>query len=270
MFEEDVVVYENLTSTQDELRAFFLQNHSYEKIRWVRALCQSAGRGRQGKTWLNHNPENLTISCGFLLPQSITKQELPFVTLMSGFVLYQTIQEYLKISKQDKLLSVVERRLFIKWPNDLCAWPDSGEGQVKKIAGILVESFVGKVVPVVAGFGVNVKSGVSELSWSTCLEDVLGCSIETEVFYKTLRNVFNKELSQWCAAPEKYVAQFIKKLSEGPLKNFWGTQGEVAGLGVAWAQSLNGDGSLCVRCQDGKFANVSAGEFQCFWNQSAS
>jgi BirA family biotin operon repressor/biotin-[acetyl-CoA-carboxylase] ligase len=98
---------------------------------WVRALRQTAGRGRQGRGWASH-PSNLAASCVVKpRPGEGAPHEVGFAL---GIALFEAAAEH-----------VARARLMLKWPNDLLL-----DGA--KLAGILLER-EGDIV--VAGVGVN-------------------------------------------------------------------------------------------------------------------
>ena len=103
------------------------------------AVClaghQSAGRGRNGKSW--HSPAG----AGLLLSVSRTAPNPPDGSLALA----------LGVAIAEGLETFVSDRVELKWPNDLVA-------QDRKLGGILVESSTqgGAETRVVAGLGVNI------------------------------------------------------------------------------------------------------------------
>lgn len=97
---------------------------------------QSAGRGRNGKSW--HSPAG----AGLLLSVSGTAPKPPDGSLSLA----------LGVAIAERLESFVSERVELKWPNDLVA-------QDRKLGGILVESSTqgGAETRVVAGLGVNIQ-----------------------------------------------------------------------------------------------------------------
>lgn len=97
----------------------------------VRALEQTAGRGRFDRTWISPKGENLTIS--LFLPGT---SRAPYLPNLGQLLALATAETLLKLGLQPEL----------KWPNDLLL-------NGKKVGGILSE-----VVPegAILGLGLNV------------------------------------------------------------------------------------------------------------------
>lgn len=121
----------------------------------VRALQQTAGRGRNGRTW--HGTEN-DLAFSMLLPYP--KQHATFFPAHVALVLQRALER-----------SAIPRTVKIKWPNDLVA-------QGKKLAGILCENFADCANLFIAGVGVNVGSTAlpPELEGSAISLALLGCT----------------------------------------------------------------------------------------------
>jgi BirA family transcriptional regulator, biotin operon repressor / biotin---[acetyl-CoA-carboxylase] ligase len=109
----------------------------------VRAVIQTAGRGRHGRTWFSGLGKDLSFSFVY---HPLAGANSAWVTVLSGLALYRVIEP------------LAGKSLSIKWPNDLYA-------NGKKISGILVEQtqIRGKNVCVI-GIGLNLNSMGSELS----------------------------------------------------------------------------------------------------------
>ena len=101
------------------------------------AESQTAGRGRQGRTWLSARGESILMST--IARVSCTPARLPPLSLVVGLAVADAIAPDVGVTPQ------------IKWPNDV--WLDG-----KKTAGVLVEASVAgdKVEWLVVGVGINV------------------------------------------------------------------------------------------------------------------
>ena len=119
------------TSTNDEAKRAAKLGAPHGST-WV-AETQTAGRGRQGRTWISPRGENLLFSV--LLRVACPPSRLPPLALVAG------------LAARD----AVGHDARIKWPNDVVIGK-------KKIAGVLVESIVAgsRVEAVVIGIGINV------------------------------------------------------------------------------------------------------------------
>lgn len=124
------------TSTNDEAK------HAAKKgapggACWVTEE-QTAGRGRQGRTWVSPRGENLLFSV--LVRVTCPPSRLPPIALVSGLAVRDAVAR-----------AAPEAAPKIKWPNDVLV-----DG--KKLAGVLVEAITAgsRVQAVVIGVGINV------------------------------------------------------------------------------------------------------------------
>lgn len=122
----------NSTNTWAKLNA---NTFNPDKITYITADVQTAGRGRFNRVWVSPKGKNILVTFFFTLPK-----QSPLLSFVG---------EVLGLS----CASLLERQGFspkIKWPNDILL-----EG--KKVAGILGESVtLDHYIGVVVGIGVNV------------------------------------------------------------------------------------------------------------------
>jgi BirA family biotin operon repressor/biotin-[acetyl-CoA-carboxylase] ligase len=99
---------------------------------------QTAGRGRQGRSWLSPPGESLLFSV--LLRIDLAPAKVPRVALVAGLAVRDAVAR-----------AAPSARVTIKWPNDV-------EIEGRKVAGILVEGITAgsKTQAVVVGMGINV------------------------------------------------------------------------------------------------------------------
>lgn len=109
---------------------------------WV-AESQTAGRGRQGRSWVSPRGENLLFSV--LARVTCPVARLPTLALVAGLVARDAVAR-----------AAPEAHVQIKWPNDVVVASEAGA--VRKVAGVLVEAILrGKSVEaLVVGIGINV------------------------------------------------------------------------------------------------------------------
>lgn len=105
--------------------------------RWILAHKQTKGRGRRGRAWVD--PEGNFASALIFRPQ-IPLDQIALFSFVASLALYDAFAA----------LSVPQKQLSLKWPNDLLL--DGG-----KLAGILLESItVGRQSPhLTIGIGAN-------------------------------------------------------------------------------------------------------------------
>lgn len=186
----------------------------------VTAAEQSAGRGRQGRTW--------TAAPGRALLCSIVTREPPrLLPLVAGVAVAE----------------VVGSRALLKWPNDVLI-----DG--RKVAGILVEGRPQEGWAVV-GVGLNVALLVSD--FPPALRETAGTlGLEPDAVEPTLTALLG-HLEHWIAAPADLVLQAVRERDAvlGRPVRWAGGRGTGAGI--------DGDGRLVVATAAGS-VSLDAGE----------
>jgi BirA family biotin operon repressor/biotin-[acetyl-CoA-carboxylase] ligase len=125
------------TSTNDEAKRA-AKDGAPHGATWL-AETQSAGRGRQGRTWVSPRGENLLVSV--LVRVECAPARLPLLALVAGLAARDAIA-----------LAAPHAGPRIKWPNDVVVGPER-----KKIAGVLVEAISqGRSSALIVGVGINV------------------------------------------------------------------------------------------------------------------
>jgi BirA family transcriptional regulator, biotin operon repressor / biotin---[acetyl-CoA-carboxylase] ligase len=124
------------TSTNDEAKRGAKEGEAHGAT-WV-AESQTAGRGRQGRSWVSPRGENLLFSV--LLRLACPPARLPPLALVAGLAARDAIAR-----------AAPGQDVRIKWPNDVVIGK-------KKLAGVLVEAILqgNRVEAVVVGIGINV------------------------------------------------------------------------------------------------------------------
>lgn len=134
-----VEIFDSLDSTNN-----YLLTLAKSKVKQVRACLaeeQTAGRGRQGKTWLSPRGANIYASLLWTFPLS---QNLEGLSLAIAVMLSRALNHY-----------GIREDLELKWPNDILY-------KGKKLAGILIEGIQSReAYHCVIGFGISCdKDGV--------------------------------------------------------------------------------------------------------------
>lgn len=139
-----VEFHASIDSTNDRARAA-LADPEGDGLAVVADL-QTAGRGRQGRSWLSPAGRNLAVSVAFRPRLSADRAGL--LGLAAAVAARDACQS-----------AVPEARLAIRWPNDVVS-ADGG-----KVAGLLVETAVAgeRVSEAVVGIGINVNWRRSEM-----------------------------------------------------------------------------------------------------------
>ena len=127
-----ILYYPELGSTMDEAARLAVEGAEEGTV--VVAERQSAGRGRQGRSWVSQ-PGNLLLSVLFRPDPT----QLPFISIIGGLAAARTVRKVAGLDPR------------IKWPNDLMLGG-------RKAAGVLAESAVqgNRVCYAVLGIGINV------------------------------------------------------------------------------------------------------------------
>jgi BirA family biotin operon repressor/biotin-[acetyl-CoA-carboxylase] ligase len=212
----------------------------------VLAESQSAGRGRLGKAW--YSPPDVNLYASVLFRPSITAQELPVFSFLSGLALADAVME-----------EGVEPA--IKWPNDILV-------ERKKIAGSQVECATvdDRVEYAILGVGVNLNVGRGALVQAlgdagraaTSLSEVAGREIDRNAFAARFLTL----LDEW---HQIYLAK-----GPGAILDAWRERDVVTGRRVVVredretyggkALGVGADGYLVVEDSADAFRKVVTGE----------
>jgi BirA family transcriptional regulator, biotin operon repressor / biotin---[acetyl-CoA-carboxylase] ligase len=186
----------------------------------VTAAEQSAGRGRQGRTWTA--PPGRALLCSILV-----RDPPRLLPLVAGVAVAE----------------VVGPEARLKWPNDVLV-----DG--RKVAGILVEARLQERWAVV-GIGLNV--AVREADFPPELRDRAGTlGLEPSAIERTLEALL-RALERWLAADPGAVLEAVRGLDAllaRPVR--WGGR---TGVGAG----VDCDGRLVVRTEEGE-VRLDAGE----------
>ncbi|MFL6764382.1 MAG: biotin--[acetyl-CoA-carboxylase] ligase [Sphingomicrobium sp.] len=202
--------------------------------RWLIALEQQAGRGRQGRTWISAAGNFYGSTLVDLRDSDPPAQTL---SLAAGLALVEAID-----------VSVPGQSLLLKWPNDVML---AG----KKLAGILLERSGNRVA---VGFGVNLAS-------APALPDRQGASlggkIASQAFAPLLAESFARLLQLWRESEASMLAQawLARAHAIGTPLTVHSTENElVAGR----FDGIEADGALRLRRDDGMVDVVRAGDVE--------
>jgi len=205
----------------------------------VYTFRQTAGRGRQGRSWIEVTDKNLALSVLFGAEPGeapfwrIALLSLPMVELLNAF----------KVGA-----------VWIKWPNDILAGG-------KKIAGVLAETVLeeNRVTGIIAGIGINVNTSAEELT--------AVARPATSVFCET------GQLQDLDRFAQEYIERLLRLLHENPpprvIRERWLAGSGIIGRTLAWASpagSVHGcavnvdeEGLLWLET-DGGIVKVAAGD----------
>ena len=208
----------------------------------VIAREQTAGRGRQGRSWSSPPGEGLYLS--LILRPEIRAAESAVITLAAAVALAETLKLDFQVS------------VDIKWPNDILA---SG----RKICGILVESAIesGRLQYAVMGIGVNVaqRHFPGELGvTATSLSLETGRTLSPEDLLKPLL----ERLEYWCASanfkPGPVIARWedLSSYARNCAVRIDSAEGPIEGL----TRGLTPKGALIIELSNGETREIFSGE----------
>lgn len=233
--------YEQLDSTNTKASELALEGAEHGTV--VVAGCQTAGKGRRGRTWESPSEDNIYMS--ILLRPEFEADRAPMVTLVMAYSVAKVLRENGFADVQ------------IKWPNDLVL---SG----KKVCGILTEMHLqGTTIDsIVVGVGVNVNttSFSDELvDKATSLFLECGKLLNKEQLIVDIVETFMEMYDRFAEAgdleflQDAYNAILVNKNREVRIL-------EPENEYTAYALGINKNGELVVQFEDGTEKNVYAGE----------
>ncbi|MDD4859040.1 MAG: biotin--[acetyl-CoA-carboxylase] ligase [Dehalococcoidales bacterium] len=198
---------------------------------------QTAGKGRIKRQWLTPHG-NIAIS--IILRPDVA--DLPYLIMMSALAVARCIETTTGVTAQ------------IKWPNDVLI---SG----KKVCGILAESEVreDKVIHAVIGIGINVvlepRNYADIAATATSLNAAAGKPVSRVVVIRSLLT----ELDKLYLNPDRAAIFREWRNSLVTLgKRVKVTSGGNVTYGIA--ESVDGDGSLMLRDDNGVLSRIVAGD----------
>ena len=203
---------------------------------WLVADRQSAGRGRQGRTWFD--------GAGNFMGSTVVRLgagEPPAGTLalVAGLALAEAVAPLIPPPQLAQL----------KWPNDVLIGG-------AKLAGILLERLADSVV---VGIGVNLASAPELPDRDTIALSAYGPAPDRDTFATSLAQSFDRELERWRTfGTESLVRRWL--IAGHPLGTplLVGEPGDEPLSGTF--AGLTGDGALQLRLADGTTRVLHAGE----------
>jgi BirA family transcriptional regulator, biotin operon repressor / biotin---[acetyl-CoA-carboxylase] ligase len=233
---QNVMYFDSVTSTNDVARQQASQRVPEGTA--IIAECQTTGRGRLKRTWVS--PQGNIAITVILYP---ARKNLPYLTMLAALAVLRSIEITTGLNCQ------------LKWPNDVLI-------NNKKVCGILLESQAtsDSVDYAIIGIGTNVNMKLSDYpdiaSIATSLADETGKEVSRLLL---LRNLFleMEKLYIRLQAGKSPLAEWRDNLVTLG-KSVHVRSGDDVFEGVA--ESVADDGSLLLRCVDGKLLKFMAGD----------
>jgi BirA family biotin operon repressor/biotin-[acetyl-CoA-carboxylase] ligase len=196
----------------------------------ITADAQTAGRGRQGRTWVAPPKSSLLMS---VLARPVTDHH-KLAPLAAALAVAETAE------------ALGDREAKIKWPNDV--WLDG-----RKVSGILVEARPDHDADrswVIVGIGLNTSIKLDEMPEDLQLTaTTLGLPVGTDALTPLVAR-----LDHWLTSDSADVVQA------------WRGRDALAGRGISWADGagtasgIDDSGNLVVELADGSTTALTAGE----------
>ena len=232
-----ILYYNELESTMD--KAARLAEDGADEGTVVIAERQSAGRGRQGRSWVSQ-PGNLLLSIVF----RPNMEQLPFISPIGGVAAARAVRKATGLAPR------------IKWPNDLML--DS-----RKAAGILAESAIAgdSVCYAVLGLGINVALDVAEIDGiSSIATSVNAAAGGHEVERQLLLRQLLLELDDLYIQLGRNISpvEEWRDLIETIERRVTAVSGTESNTG--FAEGVDEIGNLLLRLDDGRLITLTSGD----------
>ncbi|MBQ8605921.1 MAG: biotin--[Clostridia bacterium] len=226
--------YDICDSTNLRAREYLKENAAERLL--ITANAQSAGRGRQGKSFFS--PHGTGVYMTFAFKADFPLKDAAYITTAAAAKVCGALEK------------LTDKRLFIKWVNDI--YCDN-----KKICGILCESVVnqpsGMVEYIIIGVGIN---------------------LTTEIFPKELSGIAGSLGFENRSAVISAVTDALCEIASDPcdrsFMDYYRTRSMVIGREIICiingqekagrALSIDDEGGLCVQFSDGERAILTSGE----------
>ncbi|MBP5215339.1 MAG: biotin--[acetyl-CoA-carboxylase] ligase [Alphaproteobacteria bacterium] len=166
-----IVCFEEVGSTNDVAQQYSSQGVAGKTV--IRALSQTAGRGRRGRSW-----QSLQGNLFFSLLLEFAVEQSAKLVLASSLSVLETVKKF--SNKAD---------VCLKWPNDVLL-------NGAKVCGILLEKGAGKYM--IIGIGVNVKQSPKsgDLLYPTTSLAEANIEVTPEDFLESFLADFDKNLQR--------------------------------------------------------------------------
>ena len=285
-------------STQDDLRSALRgpEAEAWPHLSALRALRQTAGRGRSGRAWVT--PDDGALLVSVVLRPLVPARLLTWMPLLAGLAVRDALEPFVRGRGW---------RMGTKWPNDVVAVPESstvvapvpGWAGTRKIAGVLSELVTpepsegcttqlpvadegpagrDEAPMVILGIGVNIGQEVDDLpvAWAGSLRtlgavDADGDSAHAavaEVVLNAIGHQLVRRLEQWeevcgdVAAGDRALGRELRAAltTLGQHVSVQAPDGELSGLAVDVTPALvlrNQAGDTEVRAGDVTLVRVT-------------
>lgn len=234
---QSILCYPRVPSTMDIARE--IVKGGVEEGTVIVAWEQTRGRGRFDRSWLS--PQGKSLSLSIILRPDLTL--LPQLNMVACLAVVQSVERITALQPS------------IKWPNDILI-------NGRKLSGILIENiFEGNALEAsIIGIGMNIELDPSDFPEIS--------PIATSLYIESGRYVSRRDML--FALLEEFDELYRELYLGAPIYERWLTRLETTGKLVqvkvgntieeGYAESINTDGSLILKRQDGSLITIVAGE----------
>ena len=223
-------------STNADLIARLTGGEHVPEGHWLVADRQTAGRGRQGRTWFDGSGNFMGSTVVHPAPQDPPTHSL---SLVAGLALYEALTG----------LVADPSALMLKWPNDVLL-------RGAKLCGILLERAGDAVI---IGIGVNLAAAPDLPDRETVALADFGPAPDRDMFAAALAGALDRELERW------------RSFGLAPLLRRWLAVGTPHGTALCVHEpdggrisglfaGLDAEGTLQLRLDDGAIRAIHAGD----------
>lgn len=235
-----VLRFDSVTSTNDLVREMAVAGASEGTA--VLAREQTAGRGRQGRSWSSPSGEGLYLSV--VLRPKVEPARSPVITLAAAVAVAEALSIDFNVAAD------------IKWPNDVHA-------RGRKICGVLVESAIegNQLQYAVMGIGVNLAQRefpdeIKESATSLFIET--GRVISPDEFLNALIDRLDGWYKEAISQPDNVIARWesLSTYARDCSVSIESSGDSIEGV----TQGLAANGALIIKLGNGELRNVVSGE----------
>ncbi len=235
----DYLSFATLDSTNEQARRLVANGHdAHATPVWIRADCQTAGRGRKGRHWTSPIGN---LMATYLCAPSCEKHQIAELSFVAGLALYDTLKSL-----------APDEDITLKWPNDVLL-------NGAKISGILLETMDQEMRNIAVGIGVNLETAPTDTPYrAIALRAAIGQALSPELVLIKLAHHFLAWQKKWeadgFAALKPYWLERVQGLGEkitirAPHQSFEGVFSDITD-----------DGRLILTKADGEAMMITAGD----------
>lgn len=236
-----IVCYESVGSTNEVAKELARQGAASGTL--IVTDYQTAGKGRQGRRWIA--PPGSSLLFSLILYPSFTSSRLPRLTMAGALAVAQAVEESTRFS------------VHFKWPNDILL-------RGKKAGGILIEASTTEemVNYAIMGVGLNVNLDVRQIpeiaDTATSVSVELGRRVSRVDLLQVFLDFMEREyrlLEQGKSPHERWAGRLPVLGQMVEVATPWGTES-------GRAETVDAEGSLILRRDDGTAAHIAVGDVQ--------